>query len=349
MDNNLRDFWLCNETEGDPGATPEQTEQLMRMRDRIEQRSRLADRLEAEDADDLAEMLRGCGRMMTLICTCCGSGREVRVGCRKRWCPVCAWQISAKRVARYSAAVKAMRWPLFLTCTRPNVRVLTLDIIREMRRAHRRLRQRKWWIERVTGGVTSIEITNTGKGWHPHTHSVIDCKWLAIKTPRPRPMATRAEWLAKGKQAAAEIGAAWAHALRVPRATVHVKRAYGTGADADPTGESKSIALEVLKYSLKISDLIDSPDPIAPVLKLLGAARLVTGYGSCYGSRLVVDDDDKHVTMCECGATGAWMPDEYVSRWAHAQPTWTPTAEDIARAEATQRLYATLADEDVPY
>lgn len=288
---------------------------LARAEERVAQRKALVDRLRAEDADDLADILDECGQRMDLTCTCCGATHTVRRACRKRWCPCCARIISAKRVARYSAAVAALRWPLFVTLTRPTVKVITLEVVKDMRRALRKMRAQKWWSAAVSGGVASVEIDNNGNGWQPHMHCVVDAKWLAVKTPRPRPMATRAEWAAKGKQAATEIGAAWAKCLGLRRAGVNIKRAYGTGADADPSGNSPPISVEVLKYACKPAALLSSPDPIAPLLRVMGAARLVSSWGSCYRLGILDEEPGREPVMCQCGESGQWIPSEIVDRW----------------------------------
>lgn len=303
------------------GDTPESTERSIRDAARIAQRDALIARLDREGEDDHADRLRKCGSRLSLTCTCCGDLREVRQTCKLRWCPVCAWRIAAARTARYSAAVASMQWPLFLTLTQRNVSVLSLDTIRHMRRALRRMRQRKWWAESVRGGVASIEITNTGRGWHPHIHAVIDCRWLSVRTPPPRPLGGPGEVRAKLKQSATEVAAAWAHALGHPRATVKIKRAYGSGRLADPTGRSKSIVHEVLKYACKPADLIDSPDPIGPILTVLAKARLVSGWGSCYGDRLIVDEPTREPSACSCGAIGAWIPTDLVDGYLRSCPS----------------------------
>ena len=264
----------------------------------------------------MASILEICGRPITLTCTCCGAGRTVETRCKKRWCPVCARQISAARVSKYSGAVARMQWPLFLTLTRPNLATLKLEDIRQMRRAYRRMRQRVWWSRKVVGGVASLEVTNTGKGWHPHIHSVIDCRWLAVKTPMPKPFESRSSIRAKLKQAAKEVGAAWAEAMGLPRASVHVKRAYTDKTLQDGDVKNKSIAIEVLKYSVKPSDLVDSAEPIGDLLKLLGAARLVSSFGSCYGVQLGDEERPYQPAACECGVIGAWLPDDLVDRIA---------------------------------
>lgn len=295
-------------------TTPQENETKIGDIERDRLKSALADRLREEDEDALAEILDRCGDPMDLHCTCCGSVHTVPRRCKKRWCPVCARRISAKRTARYSAAVDSMQWPLFVTLTRRNVRRINLEVIQHLRRSFRRLRQRKIWGTNVVGGVASIEITNTGKGWHPHLHAVIDCRWLAHKTPPPKPFESRETKQRKFKQAGKELAEVWAQCLGEAKAVVHVKRAYGSGSTRDRSGHSDSIAVEVLKYSVKTDDLLQAKDKIGGLLRLLGAARLVSSWGSCYGKKLVVHEEDREPQMCECGAIGHWIPGDVVDR-----------------------------------
>lgn len=283
---------------------------------RREERTRLMERLDAEGEYDLAGILERCGEPLKLHCVCCGAIKTVEKACRKRWCPVCARKISAKRVGKYAGAVARMQWPLFVTLTRPNVRTITLDTIKEMRRAYRKLRQRQWWERKVVGGIASVEITNRGKGWHPHIHSILDCRWLAKTVPPPKATDTRAGMAAKFKAAASEVGTEWAHAMGLKRASVHVKRAF-TSRDIGPhSGNNESIAVEVLKYSVKPTDLIESAEPIGELIHLLGAARLVSSFGSMHGRKLDEDDaSDEPRPSCECGAHGSLVPEEIVDIW----------------------------------
>lgn len=273
-------------------------------------------RLDREDESGLASILSLCGTPMTLICTCCGEQRTVETRCKKRWCPVCARQISAARVGKYAGAVESMQWPLFVTLTVPNVDRLHLDTIRWMRRAYRKLRQRKWWGDAVKGGIASLEITNTGKGWHPHIHSILDCRWLSKTVPPPKPFESRASMRNKFERAAKEVAAEWANALGVPRAVVHVKRAYTDRTQRECPRGSSSIAVEVLKYAVKPDDLIDCAEPIGDLIRLMGAARMVSSFGSCYGRQLDTPETPYAGGMCECGASGAWMPEDIVDRIA---------------------------------
>src|SRR5204862_1110655 len=107
--------------------------------------------------------------------------------CKKKWCPVCVRGIATKRSIKFSRAAALMRWPMHLTLTVRNVADDDdHDFVRRLRRNFGKLRHRKIWKNNVTGGVAGIEVTNKGKGWHPHLHALIDCRWLAIDTPAPQ-------------------------------------------------------------------------------------------------------------------------------------------------------------------
>src|SRR5688572_13593911 len=227
-------------------------------------RARLLARLEEEEADDLTHNFRKCGEAFSLTCTSCGEQHEAEKRCSKKWCPVCVRKIATKRSLKFKADVAAMRWPLFVTLTMKNVDDLSFDAVRKLRRAFGKLRQRKIWKKRVTGGAASIEVTNIGNGWHPHLHAIIDCEWLAWRTKPPKPTDGRTTKIRIYKAAAAELGTVWAKCLGQPIASVKVKRTN----DVD-------VVQEVLKYSVKGSDLVESPDAIAPIIRCLEATRLV--------------------------------------------------------------------------
>lgn len=183
----------------------------------------------------------------------------------------------------------------------------------------------------MLGGIASVEITNIGNGWHPHIHSIIDARWLAVKAPPPKPFDTRKVMQAKFKAAAKEVAARWAAAMELPRAGIHVKRAYTDRTTPEMPGENKSIAIEVLKYAVKPSDLIECEEPIGDLLRLMGAARLVSSFGSCYGKNLVEEEEEYVPEPCECGAVKAWMPDAIVDRIAgrprdYVGKQWRPVA-----------------------
>lgn len=274
------------------------------MRRAREMRSKLLNRLEAEGADDLVTTFRKCGEIFGLTCTSCGKIHDAERRCCKKWCPVCVRRIATQRSLRFEGAVRRMQWPLFLTLTMRNVDDLSFDAVRALRRAFGKLRGRKLWKAHVKAGVASIEVTNTGNGWHPHLHAIIDCEWLAWKTPKPKPRDSRERKAKLCELAAMELERAWAKILRQPTASVKVKR----------TTDSL-VAKEVLKYSVKGSDLIESPDPIAPMIRCLEASRLMTTFGRLFGkAKELADETVKAPLACSCGAVGDWMPTEIVDR-----------------------------------
>lgn len=198
-----------------------------------------------------------------------------------------------------------MRFPLFVTLTMANVEDLDGGAVRKLRRAFGKLRHKRIWKDRVRGGVACIEVTNIGNGWHPHLHAVIDCRWLAIKTPAPRNGEALSLRRAKYKAAAAEFSEAWAKCLGQTMASVKVKRA-----------EADEICREVVKYSVKGSDLLECVEPIGDLIRCLEMTRLMTTFGTLFGhgrraraeaeARLAEaeetsKDNTEHTRSCEAG------------------------------------------------
>ncbi len=251
------------------------------------QREQIKHRLRSEGEHGFANKLEGCGLPMPLTCTNCGESKVVETQCRQRWCPACAWTISQKRLRRFSGAVQLMQWPLMVTLTRANSD--DPETLREFRKQWAKMRRRKLIAEKVKGGVCGIEVTNTGNGWHPHLHAIIDCRWLAIHTPEPH-------WgdspeVAKEKQEHAQGELAWLWGAVCGQANSHVwvKRVRDLGG-----------LIYSLKYSIAGSDLIDSPEPIGPMLRVIEKTRLVSAFGSMHGRTAEMDADEKPVQTCEC-------------------------------------------------
>lgn len=269
-------------------------------------REKLLQRLDQENADDLTRNFRKCGETFGLTCTNCGELHDCERRCSKKWCPMCVRKLATQRAEKFRAAVAAMKWPLFVTLTMRNVHDLSFDAVRKLRRAFGKLRQRKLWKAHVLGGAASIEVTNIGNGWHPHLHAILDCEWLAWRTPKPKPSDSRQRKEKLCEQAGAELERVWSRCLGQETSSVKVKRTNGA-----------DVVQEVMKYSVKGSDLVDSPDPVAPIIRCLEATRLVTTFGTLFGKRLIkAEASERPPLMCKCGASGCFMPEEVVSRLA---------------------------------
>lgn len=98
--------------------------------------------------------------------------------CGDRCCPVCRGRDYWRLVKGYLDSVQAIKRPKLLTLTVRNVPELTQRYVRWVRRCYTRLMHRKFYRDHVRGGLQSIEVTNTGKGWHVHLHVLIDCDYI---------------------------------------------------------------------------------------------------------------------------------------------------------------------------
>jgi hypothetical protein len=270
-------------------------------------RLEIVDRLDDEGRLDLADPLRECGRPVSLTCTACGAEREGRTHCDRKYCPECARRIAAERTSRFRNAVAEFRWPLFVTLTVPN----SPDpaCVQRLRADFGRLRRRVLWSRQVAGGVAGIEVTNTGDGWHPHLHSVIDCRWLAVKTPEPRWNRGVAGIEEACTAAKHEFSALWASIVGSAHAVTWIKRTKGA-----------DVVDEVLKYSLKPDGLTEIAEPLGPLIDALCASRLVTTFGSLYGraAELTSRADDAETGCPGCGEAGHTMPTEIAWRLCRA-------------------------------
>jgi hypothetical protein len=277
----------------DSGKSPRHTDLLYTKKSLIR-------KLEEESAFDLSLPLDACGQPFLLTCTCCGTQKETTTSCNKRWCPVCAPVLTAQRLAKWSHAIDRLQWPLFVTFTIPNSE--DPETLRDLKNHWAKFRRRKIFKDQVKGGVATFEVTNKGRGWHPHIHALLDCEWFSIFVPPPRPNDTAAVKKEKCELAQQELSRAWADQIQSPHGIVWPRRVYGLG-----------VVKEVFKYAVKGSDLLECPDPIAPMLRVLAKTRTLSGFG-CLHPLPSPDEEEPFAVTCEgCGEEKTFMPDELVS------------------------------------
>ena len=248
-------------------------------------------RLVEERAMAKAKALAKCVTPLYLRCTCCGAQHVTNARCRRRWCPLCAPQISAKRFARVDWLQTKMAYPTYLVTTRRNVSDdEARDCIKVTKALNKRFRETSWWNRVQLGGVWAIEVTNIGNGWHPHTNYLIDANWLSLHTTPPQRGDSDEVKRQKCAAAHAELLAQWERVVG-DHAGVHVKRAYGQAAS------------EVLKYSVKSADLVRFPSRIEPIIDAIDDGRLMQRFGKSYGCKWPAVE--KHELECEdCGNVG---------------------------------------------
>lgn len=140
-------------------------------------RESIAARLRGAGEFELSGRLSRCGEPVGWReCCHCGTAQPVFYRCNIRWCPDCAWRISAVRAAKVSAWAKTCGQPKHVTLTARNTTTLHREDVREMSAAFSRLRRMRDF--RWTRGCRTMEITNEGRGWHLHIHALVDVRWI---------------------------------------------------------------------------------------------------------------------------------------------------------------------------
>lgn len=179
-------------------------------------------------------------------------------------CPLCAIRRGSKALKAYLDRFRVITAenpdlvPYLVTFTVVNGYDLS-ERMGHLRRSVQRLHGRRWrylkgkrgapWSEaaRAAGAVWTYEVTNKGKGWHPHVHAI----WLCASPPDQD--ALQAEWLA----------------ITADSYIVDVRPI----SQADPA----SGFCEVFKYAMKFSEL-SMADNVEAYLALRGL-RLVGSLG----------------------------------------------------------------------
>lgn len=260
-----------------------------------------------EGRQDWADRLSTCNERLPLVCTNCGHHKMAHTRCKLRWCPVCAKKLSHVRVMRFTKSASRMQWPLAVTLTIRNLKCARAAV-HNIGRAFTKFRRCRFWKDRVKGGVVSFEITNRGKGWHPHLHILCDCRWLAASTPEPTRKDSKETVRHKLRSAQRELSSTWAKCVNQPAAVVWVNRAWG-----------KALK-EVLKYNVKPADLIACRDHLGPLFDAMKGRRLITPFGSLYGlSKEWKAEEKSNNGGCECEEChrrGTTIPEAFaVRKW----------------------------------
>ena len=192
-------------------------------------------------------------------------------------CPLCAIRRGAKALGAYLT-----RWQV-IQQERPELRpyLLTLTVKNgddlEERQAHltkslRKLMDRRRYFNAGTrgapytelckaqGAVYTLELTNKGKGWHPHCHMIV---------------------LASSQPSQSDLSAEW---LRITGDSMIV--------DCRPiTGDPSEGFMEGFKYAVKFSDQ-DEADTLH-CWKLMKGVRLIGSSGCFIGVKVPVDLTDE--------------------------------------------------------
>lgn len=163
--------------------------------------------------------------------------------CRVRFCPVCQWRRQMKLKAKFIQGLPALshdfpshRW-IFLTLTVQNCDIAALRAaVTDMNAAFDRLTKRRLWP--ANGWIKSIEVTYAkNKQAHPHIHSLLLVPAGYFKGTK---YLSQSAW-----------SEAWQKALR----STYLPIVHVRACKAGKNGTFESALAEVVKYTVKPSDL----------------------------------------------------------------------------------------------
>lgn len=117
-------------------------------------------------------------RMVALRCGSCGNIKIIRLKCSDRTCSECRKRIYFKLLRGWTELVRNMKNPKLLTLTLVNKQYLLRNDITFIRKSLNKLLRRKYYKERIKGGLYVIEIINKGRGWNIHIHALIESAFI---------------------------------------------------------------------------------------------------------------------------------------------------------------------------
>ena len=231
------------------------------------------------------ERLNDCNREnLYRTCKSCGDWKRFPYHCNLKWCPLCNWRISRRREELLREWVAHIKQPKHLVLTRSNFALLTRTKVRSHGKDLAALRRTKCF-STVNGGCASTEITNSGNGWHLHTHLLVDTRWIDMP----------------------ELQATWAKQIGQDLAITKVKDARG-----------KEYLGEVTKYVCKPAEMVSwKPDDIWQFIKAIERTRFFATFGSLFAQgpevrrAIAIRKHEKsNGATCECGCSEFVWRDE---------------------------------------
>jgi hypothetical protein len=233
-------------------------------------RAKLSGRFETTQMDNFSK----CGREQIFrTCKCCGQVEQFSYRCSLKWCPRCQWIITERRRQVLAKWAKRITQPKHLVLTQRNFRHLTRTVLRTHQKNLAAIRRTKCW-KTVRGGSVSIEITNEQRGWHLHSHWLLDVRWLDMT----------------------EISTTWAHLVGQEFSIVKIKDC-----------RDQEYLQEVSKYVVEGSELAKWPaEEVNEFVRAIRGRRFFFAFGSLFKAgreiRAEIRAEKPVRQACECGA-----------------------------------------------
>lgn len=131
-------------------------------------------------ASRVAGVLDDCRRSVTnLVCLQCSSCITFRNRCDRKYCPLCTPRLSWLRAEKLRWFVRHAKFtqPKHVVLTTRNTTDLDKPtVLRHKKNLVRLLRS--VFASEWGGGTCNLEVTNEGRGWHLHSHLLIQAKWI---------------------------------------------------------------------------------------------------------------------------------------------------------------------------
>jgi hypothetical protein len=223
-----------------------------------------------------------CGQQnLTKCCRGCGQRTNLTHRCNLKWCPSCQWRLVEHRKKIIGLWATKIDQPKHLVLTQANFEVLTPRKIREHTK-HLAMMRRSKSFKLCKGGCVSVEITNEKKGWHLHSHWLVDCRWFEMP----------------------DVARAWGKLVGQEFAIVKVKDVHDEG-----------YLSEVSKYVVKGDDLAKWPgEHIAEFVRAIKGRRFFFPFGSLFKHgpeiRKALRGEERPQLPCECGCEDFIYRDE---------------------------------------
>lgn len=218
------------------------------------------------DYDPWFENLSMCGEPQGYMeCPRCDHFQPMAYKCGQKWCPRCQWKITAKRKATLNLWSMHIRNPMHLVLTQRNFPDLDGRKLREHTKNLAKIRRHDV-MENVKGGCISVEITNEDKGWHLHSHWLIDASFVDIKV----------------------VAQAWGKLVGQEYAIVKFNN-----------DRTKSYVAEVCKYVAKGSEVAGwDGETIREYIEAIRGRRFFFAFGSYFKNRPPLAEEKS--SFCEC-------------------------------------------------
>lgn len=218
------------------------------------------------------ENLKRCGHeKLYQTCRECGIVTEHTYRCWLKWCPRCQWMISATRAKKLTLWAATIEQPKHLVLTERNSAALTPSLLAGHLKRLRAFR-RSACFRNVRGGCVTVELTNESRGWHLHSHWLVDVDWL-----EPAPIAAR-----------------WGQLAGQDYAIVRIKDA-----------RALDYQIQVAKYVVKPAELVSwDPYQILEFVTAIRGKRFFFQFGSLLKARDLIRkamERDRKLKICACG------------------------------------------------